>query len=84
MESINALPTYKFKLGQSRNGNANLQEHPGASEGGILAAGTEKERVISGEDAVSFGFTNPSGFILLSNLIHCITYPTYDVQMVEW
>lgn len=44
-ESINALPTYKYKLKKSRNSD-------GASESGVVAAGTEKERVISGEDAV--------------------------------
>lgn len=42
-ESINALPTYKFKLKKNRNGDSNE---------GVVAAGTEKERVISGEDAV--------------------------------
>ncbi|XP_027330366.1 E3 ubiquitin-protein ligase At1g63170-like [Abrus precatorius] len=47
-ESINALPTYKFKTKKNkRNGEGNI-----AAEGGIVAAGTEKERVISGEDAV--------------------------------
>ncbi|KAM5566279.1 E3 ubiquitin-protein ligase [Rosa sericea] len=42
-ESINALPTYKFKLKKNRNGD---------NSEGVVAAGTEKERVISGEDAV--------------------------------
>ena len=45
-ESINALPTYKFKLKKTRNSDS-------AGEAGVVAAGTEKERVISGEDAVS-------------------------------
>ncbi|KAL4626290.1 hypothetical protein ACB092_05G085500 [Castanea dentata] len=49
-ESINALPTYKFKL--KKNGNVEDEEINGVSEGGLLAAGTEKERSISGEDAV--------------------------------
>lgn len=44
-ESINALPTYKFKLKKCRNTD-------GTGEAGVVAAGTEKERVISGEDAV--------------------------------
>ncbi|CAI0444487.1 unnamed protein product [Linum tenue] len=44
-ESISALPTYKFKSNK-RDGNA------GDNDGGVVAAGTEKERVISGEDAV--------------------------------
>ncbi|KAF7830228.1 E3 ubiquitin-protein ligase [Senna tora] len=47
-ESINALPTYKFK---SMKGNNN-ESNSAVGEGGIVAAGTEKERVISGEDAV--------------------------------
>lgn len=52
MESINALPTYKFNL--KRSGNVDDQEiDNGLGEGGILAAGTEKERAMSGEDAVS-------------------------------
>ncbi|XP_011019728.1 PREDICTED: E3 ubiquitin-protein ligase At1g63170 [Populus euphratica] len=48
-ESIDALPTYKFKLIKNRNGE---DSSAGASDGGVVAAGTEKERVISGEDAV--------------------------------
>ncbi|KAM3688019.1 hypothetical protein ACB098_10G121900 [Castanea mollissima] len=50
-ESIDALPTYKFKLKKSRSGN-DRESNSGVSEGGVVAAGTEKERVISGEDAV--------------------------------
>ncbi|KAJ4957755.1 hypothetical protein NE237_024866 [Protea cynaroides] len=52
-ESINSLPTYKFK--SKKNGNSNDREinSEGVSDGGgILAAGTNKERMISGEDAV--------------------------------
>ncbi|KAM6561396.1 hypothetical protein CsatA_030635 [Cannabis sativa] len=49
--SIDALPTYKFKLKKNRSGNYR-DSNSGISEGGIIAAGTEKERVISGEDAV--------------------------------
>jgi hypothetical protein len=49
-ESIDALPTHKFKLIKNRNGE---DSSSGAADGGIVAAGTEKERVISGEDAVS-------------------------------
>lgn len=51
MESINALPTFKFN--SKTSGNTNDQDNAGAGEGGILAAGTEKERMIAGEDAVS-------------------------------
>ncbi|XP_022723933.1 E3 ubiquitin-protein ligase At1g63170-like isoform X2 [Durio zibethinus] len=49
MESISALPTYKFKY--KKTGNVNDQENS-AGEGGVLATGTAKERVISGDDAV--------------------------------
>ncbi|XVF26697.1 hypothetical protein REPUB_Repub14bG0040600 [Reevesia pubescens] len=49
IESINALPTYKFKSKKTRN-VSDLENSAG--EGGVLAAGTAKERVISGEDAV--------------------------------
>ncbi|GMG99646.1 hypothetical protein Nepgr_001486 [Nepenthes gracilis] len=49
VELINALPTYKFKFKKNRNG-----DNMGASEFGVMAVGTEKERVISGEDAVRF------------------------------
>lgn len=57
-EAIHALPTYKFKLRKSRIGND--EENPGVSEVGIIAAGTERERMISGEDAVS-----------IFNYLHC-------------
>lgn len=49
-ESINALPTYKFKMKKRKNSD---QSNSNVCEGGIVAAGTEQERVISGEDAVS-------------------------------
>ncbi|KAK9698084.1 hypothetical protein RND81_08G081200 [Saponaria officinalis] len=44
-ESINSLPTYKFTLKKIRNNDS-------ANEVGVVAAGTAKERQISGEDAV--------------------------------
>ncbi|KAJ7951836.1 E3 ubiquitin-protein ligase [Quillaja saponaria] len=50
LESINALPTYKFKL--KKNEVEDQPLNTGIDEGGVLAAGTEKERAISGEDAV--------------------------------
>lgn len=53
VESINALPIYKFKLKKIEN-NDNPDVNTTIDEGGIFAAGTEKERPISGEDAVSF------------------------------
>lgn len=57
-ESINSLPTYKFKIKKSRNGNGR-DVNSGGGEGGVVAAGTEKERTISGEDAVSLSLTHP-------------------------
>ncbi|KAI4329286.1 hypothetical protein L6164_021568 [Bauhinia variegata] len=51
VESINALPTYKFKMKK----NESIDDRDVSTavyEGGILAAGTEQERTISGEDAV--------------------------------
>ncbi|KAK1417938.1 hypothetical protein QVD17_27074 [Tagetes erecta] len=50
-ESINSLPTYKFKVKKSKHMNDKKTDF-NASEGGVVAAGTEKEHVISGEDAV--------------------------------
>lgn len=51
-ESISALPTYKFKLKKSGNGGEGGIHSDGVGEGGTIGVGTEKERVISGEDAV--------------------------------
>ncbi|CAA2997874.1 E3 ubiquitin- ligase At1g63170-like [Olea europaea subsp. europaea] len=49
-ELINSLPTYKFKV---KNKNSSDKEcNPDADEGGIVAAGTQNERLISGEDAI--------------------------------
>ncbi|KAI7757622.1 hypothetical protein M8C21_016513, partial [Ambrosia artemisiifolia] len=45
-ESINSLPTYKFKIKKHKHGH-----NKEANEGGVVAAGTENERVVSGEDA---------------------------------
>lgn len=47
MESISTLPTYRFKSKKIVN-----VDDPDVSCG-VLASGTAKERVISGEDAVS-------------------------------
>lgn len=52
-DSINSLPTYKFKVRKNK-GSGHKENSSNAGDGGIVAAGTEKERVISGEDAVSF------------------------------
>ncbi|KAK7351414.1 hypothetical protein VNO77_10856 [Canavalia gladiata] len=48
-ESINALPTYKFKMKKNKSRD---ESDSAGGEGGVVAAGTEKERMISGEDAV--------------------------------
>lgn len=53
-ESINALPSYKFKSKRACTGEENEDNSENIGEGGILAAGTDKERAISAEDAVSF------------------------------
>lgn len=52
-ESINSLPTYKFKAKKNKS-NDGSDDEENSSEGGIVAAGTERERLISGEDAVRF------------------------------
>ncbi|XP_008809167.1 E3 ubiquitin-protein ligase At1g63170-like isoform X1 [Phoenix dactylifera] len=49
-EAINALPTYKFKAKRSRNRGSEINSE-NLGDGGIVAAGTDKERVISAEDA---------------------------------
>ncbi|KAJ8478192.1 hypothetical protein OPV22_021919 [Ensete ventricosum] len=51
-QSINALPTYKFKSKrrQARDESGSNSESQG--DGGILAPGTDKERFVSNEDAV--------------------------------
>lgn len=48
-ECINALPTYRFKTKKDEGGTTEETDY---NEGGIVAVGTEKERTISGEDAV--------------------------------
>ncbi|KAK9076128.1 hypothetical protein SSX86_004461 [Deinandra increscens subsp. villosa] len=50
-ESINSMPTYKFKITKHKDGKIK-ENHLGANEGGVVAAGTKNERVLSGEDAV--------------------------------
>lgn len=62
-ESINALPTHKFKLKKSRSSGGD-ENGSSTGEGGVVAAGTENERAISGEDAVSLLYTFDSTFTL--------------------
>lgn len=50
-ESINALPTYRFKVKKNKS-REDREHHSAVGDGGILAADTERERAISGEDAV--------------------------------
>ncbi|XP_052199959.1 E3 ubiquitin-protein ligase At4g11680-like [Diospyros lotus] len=50
-ETISSLPTHRFKLKEKGTPNSR-ESNSGVDEGGFLAAGTEKERAISGEDAV--------------------------------
>ncbi|GAA0138311.1 hypothetical protein LIER_00079 [Lithospermum erythrorhizon] len=50
-ESINSLPTYKFKVKKNKT-IIDKESNNASGDGGIIAAGTEKERVISGDDAV--------------------------------
>lgn len=50
IESINALPTYKFKAKKIQT--ATESEIDSDGEGGVVASGTDKERLISAEDAV--------------------------------
>ncbi|XP_052210579.1 E3 ubiquitin-protein ligase At1g63170-like [Diospyros lotus] len=50
-ESINSLPTYKFKIKKTKNSNGR-ETNSGTGDGGVVAVGTEKERALSGEDAV--------------------------------
>lgn len=52
LESISALPTYKFKLKKNSSGGEGDINSDGAGDGGVVAVGTEKERIILGEDAV--------------------------------
>jgi hypothetical protein len=46
-EAINTLVAYKFQSKRVHDGDV------GEDGGGVLAAGTDKERIISAEDAVS-------------------------------
>ncbi|URD89623.1 zinc finger family protein [Musa troglodytarum] len=51
-ELINALPTYKFKSKWRCIKDESGSNSDGQSDGGILAPGTDKERIVSAEDAV--------------------------------
>lgn len=51
---IAALPVYKFRRKSSKKAckDENDSDSESCEEGGIFASGTEKERIVSGEDAV--------------------------------
>ena len=51
-ETIDALPTYKFRL-RKNDGIDSEQMRLKANKAGYLSNGTQDERVISNEDAVS-------------------------------
>eukprot|EP01018_Ginkgo_biloba_P038760 Gb_28554 [translate_table: standard] len=55
-ELINSLPKYKFKakgaIERNESKDDSELESEGSGEGGFVAAGTEKERSVSGEDAI--------------------------------
>lgn len=51
-ETINALPTHKFKS-KNKKTQSSGDSAPGVDDGGFVAAGTKRERIISEEDAVS-------------------------------
>ena len=72
-ESINSLPTYKFKMKKTRNKNGR-EINSDAGEGGVVAAGTEKERVISGEDVVSSFVILPKLPWLVGHFLVVITW----------
>lgn len=80
-DSINALPTHKFKLMKNENKETTKDNNESlVDEGGILAAGTDKERAISGEDAVRnhafivfYPFLFPSLFKLTGNYVSILT-----------
>lgn len=72
-ECISALPIYKFKVKRDTNADGG-DFNPGGSEGGVLAAGTEKERFLSGEDAVS----------LIPALLHPFQFWSYSTLLLNF
>jgi hypothetical protein len=65
-ESINSLPVYKFKTKKRHrgSGSGNGAGSEAGFEGGVLGPGTDKERVISAEDAVSIFLPRPITFVI--------------------
>jgi hypothetical protein len=65
-ESINALPIYKFKTKKRHRGSGSSSGagSEASFEGGVLAPGTDKERVISSEDAVSIFLSRPNTSVI--------------------
>ncbi|KAF9612796.1 hypothetical protein IFM89_004206 [Coptis chinensis] len=77
-ESISALPTYKFKTKKSSGGGDAEINSDGAGEGGVVAAGTEKERAISGEDALKQSHLRSPMALSLTLLDLVISLRGYD------
>lgn len=69
-EDIGALPKYKFKASHGHGGNKDESEihSDGSADGGVIAVGTEKERTVSAEDAVSLRSENPHALLIYSCL----------------
>lgn len=68
-ESINALPSYKFKSKRRSRGETETNLDSPRSVGGLVAAGTDKERIISAEDAVRF---STHFYHLALNAVPCV------------
>ncbi|CAI0389801.1 unnamed protein product [Linum tenue] len=72
-ETIDALPTYKFKLGSS---SGELDGGAETHDGGVVGAGTERERNLSGDDAAcciclaSYGDNDELKELPCSHLFH--------------
>lgn len=69
-ESINALPVYKFKTKKRHRGSGSGTGSEAGFEGGVLAPGTDKERVISAEDAVSIFLFRPILLLLFAKAVN--------------
>lgn len=63
---INDLPCYKFKYKRGQNGDDSEISSENMDEVGILAAGTDKERLISAEDTVSSHIHTFTSYLQLS------------------
>jgi len=80
-ESINALPTYKFKSKRSRNHGESESSSESTCEGGSFAPGTDKERIVSAEDAVSFLYEHIASHVSFLSLSSLITKWNHHLSM---